>query len=364
MASPADFLNHQYYVHNLNPVLLPIYGNVGVRWYGLSYMVGFILSYFLIKWLADKQKMGLTKEMVSDFVTYCAIGTMVGGRLGYCLFYSPDLFIKFRSDFPFWGVLAVNEGGMASHGGMIGIVVGAWLFARKYGLNTLYLLDLVCLCGPVGVFFGRIANFINGELVGRPIQSFVAWAVKFPSDILAWTNADKDKLLSLTGTFQQLGGSPDQWKTWVESMAFNMESRNGVHNFLARLVEETQLSNSIVVKALEPLLTPRHPSQLYGAILEGFLVFFILFLLWRTPKKLGFIAATFGVLYSIARVADEFYRMPDAHLGLQLFDLSRGQWLSIGLAVISLTFGILWSRTVTVICPGWGRVESIRLSRK
>ncbi len=364
MSPEMDFLNQHYYVHDLNPVLLPIYGNVGVRWYGLSYMVGFILSYFLIKWLADKQNMGLTGAMVSVFVTYCAIGTMAGGRLGYCLFYSPDLFVKFKSDFPFWGVLAVNEGGMASHGGMIGIVIGAWLFARKYGISTLYLLDLVCLCGPVGVFFGRLANFINGELVGRPIQSFVSWAVKFPADILSWGSGDKDKLLALSDTFQQLGGSSDQWKTWVETMAFNHDAKNSVYNFLSRLIEETQHSNNSVVKALEPLLVPRHPSQLYGALSEGLIVFLILFLLWRTPKKLGFIASTFGLLYSIARVSDEFFRMPDAHLGLQLFDLSRGQWLSIGLALISLTFGILWSRTVTVICPGWGRLESIRLSRK
>lgn len=362
---PAEsFLNYQYYVHNLNPVLIPIYGNIAIRWYGLSYMIGFICSYFLIKWLSEKQKMGLTKSMVSDFVTYCAIGTMVGGRLGYSLFYSPDLFVKFRPDFPFWGVLAVNEGGMSSHGGMIGIVVGVWLFARKYGINTLYLLDLVCLCGPVGVFFGRIANFINGELVGRPIQSFVSWAVKFPTDILSWGVTEKDKFLALTDVYQKLGGSADQWKTWVETMAFSADAKTRVYSFLSRLVEETQHNNSVVLKALEPLLLPRHPSQLYGALLEGLLVFVILFLLWRTPKKLGFIAASFGVLYSIARVVDEFYRMPDAHLGLQLFDLSRGQWLSIGLALIALTFGILWSRTVTVITPGWGRVASIRLSRK
>ncbi len=364
MAEAQDFLNYKYYVHNLDPVLLPIHGNVGVRWYGLSYMIGFILSYFLIKWLCEKQKMGLTKEMVSDFVTYCAIGTMVGGRLGYCLFYSPDLFIKFRPDFPFWGVLAVNEGGMASHGGMIGIVVGAWLFGRKNGISTLYLLDLVCISGPVGIFFGRVANFINGELVGRPIQSFVSWAVKFPADMLSWTVSDKDKFLGLTNIFQTLGGSPDQWKSWVETMAFNHEAKNGVYSFVNRVIEETHNHNAAVLAAIEPLLLPRHPSQLYGALLEGLAVFIVLFLMWRTPKKLGVIAASFGVLYSIARVVDEFYRMPDAHIGLQLFDLSRGQWLSIALALISLILGILWSRTVTVMCPGWGRIESIKLSRK
>jgi phosphatidylglycerol:prolipoprotein diacylglycerol transferase len=228
----------------------------------------------------------------------------------------------------------------------------------------LYLLDLVCISGPVGVFFGRIANFINGELVGRPIQSLVSWAVKFPADLLSWTASDKDKFLGLTNLFQQMGGSPDQWKSWVETMAFNHEAKNGVYAFVNRVIEETHNHNAAVLAAIEPLLLPRHPSQLYGALLEGLAVFVILFLMWRTPKKLGIIAASFGVLYSIARIADEFYRMPDAHIGLQLFDLSRGQWLSLALAVISLVLGILWSRTVTVICPGWGRIESIKLSRK
>ena len=161
-----------------------------------------------------------------------------------------------------------------------------------------------------------------------------------------------------------MGGSPDQWKTWVETMNYNSEAKNAVLTFASRLIEETHRHNDTVLKALEPLLIPRHPSQLYGALLEGLAVFLILFIMWLKPKILGVIAASFGVLYSIARVADEFFRMPDAHIGLQLFDLSRGQWLSIGLALIAFALGIVWSRTVTVICPGWGRVASIRLSRK
>lgn len=155
-------------VHDLNPFLWQISGNFGLRWYGLSYMMGFICAFFIIGWLAKRQRAGLQPNMVGDFITYTAIGTLVGGRLGYCLFYAPDLFLKFKGDFPFWGVLAVNEGGMASHGGMIGIAIACILFSRKYAINMLYLFDLVTVGGPIGVFFGRIANFINGELVGRP----------------------------------------------------------------------------------------------------------------------------------------------------------------------------------------------------
>ncbi|MCK6598249.1 MAG: prolipoprotein diacylglyceryl transferase [Bdellovibrionaceae bacterium] len=354
----------KYYVHDLSPFAIHFTGNLGIRWYGLSYMIGFIASYFLIKWLAEKQKLGLSGEMVSDFVTYCAVGTMLGGRLGYCLFYSPDLFLKFKPDFPFWGVFAVNEGGMASHGGMIGVVLACFVFAHRKGLSTLYLLDLVCLCGPVGIFFGRIANFINGELVGRPIQSAVSWAVKFPADMLGWSYGDQDKFQALTEAYVKLGGSKDQWLSWIDKMKVESTARDSINHFLYQAIEAIQGGNKEVAAIVEPLLAPRHPSQLYAALLEGLFLFVVLFLFWRTPKKFGTVAAMFGMMYSIVRVVDEFFRMPDAHIGYQLFDLTRGQWLSIAMAVIALALGIVWQRTGTMMSPGWGKVQSLKLSRK
>lgn len=354
----------KYYVHDLSPFAIHFSGNLGIRWYGLSYMLGFICSYFLIKWLAEKQKLGLSGDMVSDFITYCAIGTMLGGRLGYCIFYSPDLFLKFKSDFPFWGVLAVNEGGMASHGGMIGIFLACFVFAARKGLSTLYLLDLVCLCGPVGIFFGRIANFINGELVGRPIQSAVSWAVKFPSDMVGWSVNETTKFQGLADAYVKLGGSKDQWLMWVDQMKFDVKARESVNHFIYKVIDSIQAGDKDLANMIEPLLTPRHPSQLYAALLEGLFLFVVLFLFWRKPRKFGTIAALFGMMYSLVRVIDEFYRMPDAHIGYQLFDLTRGQWLSFGLALIALTLGVVWQRTGTMYSSGWGRVQSIKLSRK
>lgn len=354
----------KYYVHDISPFALHFTGNIGIRWYGLSYMVGFICSYFLIKWICEKQKLGLAPEMVSDFVTYCAIGTMLGGRLGYCLFYAPDLFIKFKSELPFWGVLAVNEGGMASHGGMIGIVVACLVFASKKGISTLYLLDLVCLCGPIGFFFGRIANFINGELIGRPIQSAVAWAVKFPSDMLSWSMSDTARFQGLGEAYAKMGGSKDQWLLWVDQMKYDLKAKESVTDFIHKVIQQIQVGDKELASKIEPLLIPRHPSQLYAALIEGLLVFLFLFLFWRKPRKLGTVGALFGILYSLGRMFDEFYRMPDAHIGYQLFDLTRGQWLSIGFALIALTLGGIWQRTGTITSPGWGKVESIKLGRK
>ena len=129
-------------VHDLSPFIFKfpdtsLWGDhFGIRWYGFSYMLGFICAYKIISWLAERQRAGLNYTMVGDFITYAAIGTLVGGRLGYCLFYDPSLFLSFRPSIPFWGVLAVNEGGMASHGGIIGIIVASILYAKKHGLKT------------------------------------------------------------------------------------------------------------------------------------------------------------------------------------------------------------------------------------
>ncbi len=351
-------------VHDLNPFLWRISGEFGVRWYGLSYMAGFICAYFIIKWLASRQRAGLTTQMVGDFITYGAIGTLVGGRLGYCLFYGPDLFLKFKPAFPFWGVLAVNEGGMASHGGMIGIVVACWLYGRKYGVNMLYLFDLVAVAGPVGVFFGRIANFINGELVGRPSAPDFPLAVRFPQDIYQWPSLDFARLSTLSTVVDKIGISREQWLEWCGKFRFDANARENVYATLTKIVESIQSGNTAAKEAIGPLLTPRHPSQLYGALGEGLLVFLVLFFLWRKPRKPGFIGACFILLYSTVRISDEYFRMPDVQIGFQWLGLTRGQWLSIGMFVIGLILMILWTRASSLTIPGWNRDQDVRISRK
>lgn len=351
-------------VHDFDPFALRISGDFGIRWYGLSYMMGFICAYMLIRWLSQKQRVGMTAQMVGDFVTYCAIGTLVGGRLGYVLFYSPDLITKVKSTFPFWGVLAVNEGGMASHGGMIGIVVACLLFARKYAVNSLYLFDLVAVVGPIGVFFGRIANFINGELVGRPCDASYPLAVKFPQDISMWPGQEPERLAGLADVVDKVGVGREQWLELVDKLKFDGSVREQVYSILTQVVDSIQNGNTAAKEAIAPLLTPRYPSQLFGALGEGLFLFLILFFLWRKPRKPGFIASVFIILYAIVRILDEHYRMPDAHIGLQMFDLTRGQMLSIGMLTLGLILMFVWSRASSLKVPGWSRGHSIKLNRK
>ncbi|UOF02749.1 prolipoprotein diacylglyceryl transferase [Bdellovibrio reynosensis] len=351
-------------VHDFDPFALRISGNFGIRWYGLSYMVGFICAYLIIKWLARRQRAGLSPNMVGDFITYCAIGTLVGGRLGYVLFYGPDLFLKFKSEFPFWGLLAVNEGGMASHGGIIGIVVACLLFARKYSVNSLYLLDLVASVGPLGVFFGRIANFINGELVGRPAPADFPFPVKFPQDIFSWPSQGAEKLAELAPVVEKVGFTREQWLELTDKFRFDPAARDQVYGVLNKIVESIQEGNTAAKEAIAPLLIARYPSQLIAGLLEGLFCFIVLFFLWRRPRKPGFIAACFVILYATVRVINEEFRMPDAHIGFQWLGLTRGQWLSAAMFVIGIILMVVWTRASSLTIPGWGRGHSIKLNRK
>lgn len=351
-------------VHSFDPFALRISGDFGIRWYGLSYMMGFICAYLIIKWLARRQRAGLTVEMIGDFITYAAIGTLVGGRLGYVVFYGPDLFLKFKSTFPFWGVLAVNEGGMASHGGMIGIVLACLLYARRYSVNALYLFDLVAVVGPVGIFFGRIANFINGELVGRPCDPTFPLAVKFPQDIFQWPGQEFGKLAEMTPVVEKIGVGREQWLELVDKFHTDLGARDQVFSIMTNLINAIQDGNTAAKEAIAPLLTSRYPSQLFAAFGEGLFLFVVLFFLWRKPRKPGFIGASFVLLYAIVRVAGEHFRMPDAHIGFQWLGLTRGQWLSIAMFGAGLVLMFLWGRASSLQVPGWGRGRSIKLSRK
>lgn len=352
------------YVHDMNPFAIQFSENFGIRWYGLSYMIGFICAYLLIRWLAFRQRAGLNPNVVGDFITYTAIGTLLGGRLGYVFLYAPDLLWKFKGEFPFWGVLAVNEGGMASHGGMVGIVVACLLFARRHGVNFLYLLDLVSVAGPVGVFFGRIANFINGELVGRPAPADFPWGVKFPQDILTWPSVEFSQLRSLGDVTDLVHVPRDQWFSLLEKFQSDGEVRNQVYDVLAKIVNEVQNGNGAVKDALAPLLTSRYPSQLFAALGEGVFLFIVLFFLWRKGRKPGFIAASFIILYSMVRIGDEYFRMPDLQIGFQWLGLTRGQWLSVGMFFVGIAMMFLWMRSNSLNIPGWSRGHSIRLGRK
>ncbi len=357
-------------VHDLSPFILKfpetsLWGSeFGFRWYGFSYMLGFICAYYIICWLAERQRAGLTRNMVADFITYAAVGTLIGGRLGYCLFYDPSLFLSFRPGFPFWGVLAVNEGGMASHGGIIGIFVACFLYARKMGLNYVYLLDLAAITGPLGSLFGRIANFINGELVGRVASADFPLAVKFPSDIMTWPTYEFDRLSQLTPVVESLGVPAAKWSTLLASYRIDVASREQVYGTLGKVIQEIQNGNDKVKQLIAPILDPRHPSQLYAALSEGLITFLILFFLARKSRKPGFIAGSFVITYAIARIINEQFRMPDVQLGFQALGLTRGQWLSVAMLIVGFLLIFYWNRTQSQTVFGWKRGESVRVGRR
>jgi phosphatidylglycerol:prolipoprotein diacylglycerol transferase len=342
-------------VHTFDPFLWQIYGNFGIRWYGMAYLAGFVCAFFMIYRMAVRGKAQIPVRLVSDFITYGAIGILVGGRLGYVFFYSPDLLWQFKGNFPFWGVLAVNEGGMASHGGMIGLVVACTLFAHAHRLNALHLFDWVCLSGPIGIFFGRIANFINGELVGRPCDPGFPLGVKFPTDIFLWPSQEPTKMRDLAAVVEKLGLNREQWLNLLEKSRADFSAQVSIHEMLNKIVAATQDGNNAVTEALAPLLVLRHPSQLYAAATEGLLLFVILGLLWYKPRKPGVVASLFVVFYAIIRISDEYFRMPDIQIGFDSMGFTRGQVLSGVMFVIGMILFVFWGRRLAQPLGGWGR---------
>ncbi|MEK6628232.1 MAG: prolipoprotein diacylglyceryl transferase, partial [Bdellovibrionota bacterium] len=336
----------------------------GFRWYGFSYMLGFICAYQLIVWLSERQRAGITANMVGDYITYAAIGVLAGGRLGYCIFYDPNLFISFKSAFPFWGVLAVNEGGMASHGGVLGVIIACIVFAKKKGLNYAYIMDLGAIASPIGFFFGRIANFINGELVGRIAPETFKYSVKFPSDIINWPTYSFDRLATLSPGVEKIGIVQSRWSELLGNFRTDASARDQVYAALYKVVHEIQNGNSGLKEALAPMLDARYPSQLLAALTEGLFSFCVLFFLARKERKPGFIAGSFGLVYAASRIFNEYFREPDIQIGYELFGLTRGQWLSIGLFLVGLVLMFYWSRIQSQAILGWKRGHSLKVGRR
>ena len=322
------------YLHALDPFALQFTETFGIRWYGLAYLGGFLSGYLITAWLIRKPRMKLDPKLLSDFVFCVAVGCIVGGRLGYCVFYRPDLFMEFRDSIPFWAPLAVNEGGMASHGGIIGMILACLYFGWRHRISYFHLADLVIYGSTLGIFFGRVANFINGELVGRACNGSCIFPVKFPQDILSWPSYEPERLPKLAELVQQVGVSKEQWTQWLSSGAYSK-----IEVSLHALLAEVQRGNVELQAGLAEVLTARHPSQLYAACLEGLFIFIVLFWMWRRPLKPGIISSLFLLIYPIGRVVSEIYRQPDLHLGFQALGLTRGQWLSIIMVIMS---GILY----------------------
>lgn len=351
-------------VHDLSPFIFKITESFGPRWYGFSYMLGFVCAYFLIKWLAQRQQAGLTNEQISDFVTYCAFGTMIGGRLGYCLFYDPELLWSTSWSFPFWKVFAVWEGGMASHGGIIGIIIACWLYGRKHRINWIYLIDVVSIVGPVGVFFGRIANFINGELVGRVAPETFKYGVRFPTDIMSWPAYDFDRLSTLAPVVEKMNITGSQWSELISQFRTQQVARDQVYSTLTQIINGIQNGNSELKTLIAPLLDYRYPSQIFAALSEGLFTFLVLFFIARKPRHAGFVSGCFVICYAAVRIFDEMFRMPDLQIGYQLFGLTRGQWLSVVMMLIGILMLIYFRLTQTQVINGWMTGENVKLGNR
>lgn len=245
------------FIHpNFDPVALQL-GPLSIRWYGLMYLIGFLGGLHLGKVRARSQRWtGWTVDEVDQFLTWVVLGVVLGGRLGYVLFYQPLQYAEHPLD-----ILAVWQGGMSFHGGLLGVILASWLFAKRHQKHWFDVTDFVAPLVPIGLGAGRVGNFINGELPGR-VTDF-AYAMIFPH---------------------------------VDGL-------------------------------------PRHASQLYEAVLEGPVLFLILWTIAKSPEPRGRISACFLMAYGTFRFLVEFTREPDHFLGLLALGLSMGQWLCVPMVV-------------------------------
>ncbi len=250
---------------SINPTIVKL-GPIQIRWYGVMYILGFAVSYLLVKYQIRKKRLDIDTGVINDLFLYLIIGLIVGARIGYVVFYN----LAFYFSHPL-KLLAVWEGGMSFHGGLIGIVLAGIIFVRKKRIDFWQLADLVAVTAPIGLGLGRLGNFINAELYGRVTS--LPWGMVFPA-----------------------GGD-----------------------------------------------LPRHPSQLYEFLLEGVLLFAILWRIKDVPLTKGGVFCIFVILYGIFRFFVEFFRQPDPQIGFIFSFFTMGQALSILMVMVGLV--LIYART-------------------
>lgn len=357
------------WLHDLSPFAVKFTDALGLRWYGLSYAAGFLVAYLLMRTLAARGLILIPKDHVADAMTWLILGVVVGGRVGYALFYEPHLFVMFSKDFPWWGMLALNKGGMASHGGIIGVIIASWWISRGFKnehgqvvgrSSVLHVLDVMAVAAPPGLFFGRIANFINGELLGKivtmPGETGPWWAVKFPQEIFS-------KPMNLGGHAPPLSSAQaDALEALVHRNSLPHDSfESGYQRVLDLLQRGNGETSRRIAGELAPLISSRHPSQLYQAAAEGLFLWLALMWIWRKPRIQGLIGAWFLIIYGVLRVVTEFWRLPDAQLAVQrVLGLSRGQWLSVlmvlaGFGLMAASVAIAKRKSPPDLVGGWAR---------
>ena len=245
------------FINNFDPVAIQIF-SIEIRWYSLAYIFGILIGWLYCKKILIKDKN--ISKLFDDLISYLIIGIILGGRLGYVIFYNLEYFLSNPIE-----ILMIWHGGMSFHGGLLGVLASTIIYAKKHNVNKFIFLDLIAGSAPIGIFLGRIANFLNSELYGR--ETDILWSVIF---------------------------------TRIDNIA-------------------------------------RHPSQIYEALLEGVILFFILFFFIKKNYLLkpGLISSLFLIFYSLFRFLVEFFRVPDEQVGFIYLNLTIGQIISL----IFLSFG-------------------------
>ncbi|WP_226470376.1 prolipoprotein diacylglyceryl transferase [Luteimonas panaciterrae] len=274
------------YLHQIDPIAFRI-GPVAVHWYGLMYLLGFVAAWYLGRSRVRAGRLpGVDANAYGDLMFYAMLGVVLGGRIGYILFYDLRTYIEHPLQ-----VFKIWQGGMSFHGGLLGVVVAMFWWGRRHKLHFFDVADFVAPLVPPGLGFGRLGNFINGELWGKATGG--NWGVVFPQD------PEVSRLIL----------DPTMLRAQFESGALNMYAR--------------------------------HPSQLYQFALEGVAMFVILWWYSSRPRPRYAISGLFALLYGVFRFAVEFVRLPDENLGYLAFGwLTMGQLLSVPLILIGLFW--LW----------------------
>ncbi len=303
-------------LHTFDPIAVQLSDDLAIRWYGLAYLAAFLIAWALLRWMSRTDRSLVPERTVGDLIMYAVAGVIIGGRLGYAVFYNPSLIWTFSTDFPWWELLAINRGGMASHGGMIGMVVAMLCFGRRHQLPPLHLLDLVCFTATPGLFLGRLANLINGELWGKPLPASMQanppwWSLKYPDEVLLGH-------VDLVRVAPHVTGSG----TLPEMTAAAL--RRG---------------DEQVVDQVVPQLTAFWPSQLVQALAEGPVLFLLLGAVWLVPRKPGVVTAMFLMGYGVLRMLTEVVRQADEGVSI-IMGLQRGQLLSVAMILAGAV--LLW----------------------
>ncbi len=337
--------------HDLSPYVWRISGDFGIRWYGVSYLLAFVLAYVMLRMLAKRGVTPIPKDRIADAMMLLVGGVIVGGRLGYVLLYDPSLLIDFSGSLPFWGVFRLTNGGMASHGGFVGVIAAAWWISRgfkdEHGNRVgkcppLHVMDLCAMVAPLGLMLGRLANFINGELLGKVVATYGTqspwWGVRYPQEILERPDDCTPEQLDAVATIASQHMLPNE-QYWEDGYV--------------RMLDKIQHGNEQLQEQLLPWISARYPTQLMQAFFDGLLVFIVVWIIAFKPRRPGVVGASMLIVYALGRIPMDIVRLPDAGIA-QFGGLTRGQAYSLIMLIAGFVVLIVVHKRKQLKMGGWG----------